>query len=263
LGKYDSIIDKMVFSYSNASTFETCNLAWKLTYIDKENRQENAFSGFGNLGHDILEKFFIGKIEIFEMLPYYVEHYNEYIKSAFPITFGKDLAPIYYQQGYNFFENFNFDKNKYDVIETETFTVAKINDINITTKPDMLLKEKESGKIILLDYKSANPYNANHKLIKSKIDGYKKQLNLYANILWSEREVKVDEEWLWFFRTGEIEKFPVNVMEASNDMAWFLDVIEKIKNEEKFIPNTNKENKWFCQNLCGVSENCFYRDIVE
>jgi CRISPR/Cas system-associated exonuclease Cas4 (RecB family) len=253
----------MTFSYSNASTFETCPMAWKLTYIDKSERQNNAFSDFGNLGHDILEKFFTGKLEIFEMLSYYVNHYNEYVKSIFPITFGKDLAPIYYNQGYKFFENFDFDKDKYEVLETETFTITKINDINITTKPDMLLKEKETGKIILLDYKSSNPYNAGHKLIKSKVEGYKKQLNLYASILWEKRQIKVDEEWLWFFRTGGIEKFPINLSEASNDMMWFLDTIEKIKKEENFPPNTSKENKWFCQNLCGVSESCFYKDIQE
>lgn len=252
------VLKNMKFSYSNVSTFETCAYAWKLTYIDKVERLGNYYSDYGNLCHSILEKYFKKELEIYELLPYYEKHYNEYINSIEPIVFGKNLAPQYFEQGYKFFENFDFDRDLYDVLESEEFTITVFGDIKVTVKPDMLMQNKNTGKIILLDFKSSNPYDQKGRLVVSKIAGYKKQLNLYAQVIWQEKGIKIDEMWLWFFRTGGIEKFSVNVSEITKDIIWFLDVVEQIKIEKDFKANTN--NKFFCSSLCSFGLICPYRE---
>lgn len=261
MSSYDNILNTMKFSYSNVNSFQTCPHGWFLTYIQRAERQQNFYSEYGAFCHDILQKFFDNELEIYEMLPYYKEQYSNNIKSPDPIVFGKNLAPQYYQQGCDFFANFSFDKNLYDIVETESFTLAEVNGILITIKPDMLLKRKDSGKLILLDYKSSNPYDKKGNLIQSKILDYKKQLNLYANVLWIKKNIVIDEMWLWFFRSQKIEKFSVDPVKISEDMEWFFNLVNNIKNEEDFLPNTN--NKFFCNSLCGVSKDCFFKDLNE
>jgi len=89
--KHTDVINKMTFSYSNINTFETCRYAWYLTYIEKKERHSNFYSEWGSFGHQILEDFFLDKLAIYELLPYYKEHYTENIKSPNPFGFGKDL----------------------------------------------------------------------------------------------------------------------------------------------------------------------------
>jgi len=259
--KHTDIINKMTFSYSNISTFETCKYAWFLTYIEKKERHTNYFSEFGSYCHNILEDFFLDKLAIYELLSYYKEHYAENIKSASPFGFGKNLGALYYDQGYKFFENFDFDKSKFDIIQAEEFTIAKIKDIKVTIKPDIILKNKDNGKIILMDYKSSNPFNAKRQIVPAKIIPYRKQLNLYAGVLWAKKKIQVDEQWLWFFRTGGIERFPISVKKVSEDILWFLSVVDKIKQEENF--EANPSNEFFCNSLCSMSSICPYKIVKE
>jgi len=255
--KHTDVINKMTFSYSNINTFETCRYAWYLTYIEKKERRTNFYSEFGSFAHNILEDFFLDKLAIYELLPYYKEHYTENIKSPNPFGFGKDLGRLYYDQGYKFFENFDFDKSRFDIIQAEEFTIAQIKDIKVTIKPDIILRNKENGKTILVDYKSSNPY-LNGKLSFNKIIGYRKQINLYAAILWHKKKIETNEMWLWFFRTGGIEKFPISISAVSKDLEWFFSVVKNIKCEESFEPNTG--NKFFCSELCGVRYCCPFKD---
>jgi len=259
--KHTDIINKMTFSYSNINTFETCRYAWYLTYIEKKERFTNFYSEFGSFVHNILEDFFLDKLAIYELLTYYKEHYAESITSTSPFSFGKDLGKLYYDQGYKFFENFDFDKNRFDILQAEEFTIAQIKDVKVTIKPDIILKNKDNGKIILMDYKSANPYGIKHVLVPSKVLPYRKQLNLYAGILWAKKKIQVDEQWLWFFRTGGIERFPINVSKVAEDIMWFLSVVDKIKKEENF--EANPSNQFFCNNLCSMSSICPYKIAEE
>ena len=255
--KHTDVINKMTFSYSNINTFETCRYAWYLTYIEKKERRTNFYSEFGSFAHNILEDFFLDKLAIYELLPYYKEHYAENIKSANPFGFGKDLGKLYYDQGYKFFENFDFDKSRFDIIQAEEFTIAQIKDIKVTIKPDIILRNKENGKTILMDYKSANPYGIKHALVPSKVLPYRKQLNLYSGVLWAKKKIQVDEQWLWFFRTGGIERFPTSVGKIAEDITWFMSVVDKIKKEDDFAADIS--NQWFCLNLCSVSQDCIYK----
>ena len=57
----------------------------------KERAPNQFFSEWGSYCHNILEDYFLDKLAIYELLPYYKEHYLENIKSPNPIGFGKNL----------------------------------------------------------------------------------------------------------------------------------------------------------------------------
>ena len=73
-------------------------------------------SEFGSFMHEILEKYEKGELEIYEMLPYYIEHYNDVVKSSFVLNinanFSKDFSDNYYIDGIKYLENFDKNRNQ-------------------------------------------------------------------------------------------------------------------------------------------------------
>src|SRR5258705_1560389 len=258
MSDYDFIIDNMKFSYSNISTFETCAYAWKLTYIDTLKREPNFFAEFGTLCHDILEKYFKGELDLFNLPNYYEKHFYEVVQS---ISLSGTMTQNYYDAGYDFFTNIDINPDDFEILESELKTSSIWNGIELVVKPDIVLKEKSTGKIILMDYKtSIIKKNKNGSIAKSDIDklnGYKKQLFLYAFFLSQNQKTKIEEFRLWFIRNNTFEIFQYTEKEAIETLNWFMKIVAKIKEEEKFIANIS--NPFFCNNLCGVRMSCEFR----
>ena len=70
--KYDYILGNLKFSYSSANTFNTCAYAFKLTYIDAVERENNFFGVYGSFMHLILEKYFNKELD-FLNLPHFMK----------------------------------------------------------------------------------------------------------------------------------------------------------------------------------------------
>lgn len=255
---YSEKINNMTFSFSNFSTFESCKLLWKMVYLEGIERTSSWWAEFGLAMHETIEKYFKGEIESYEMLQYYQDNYERIVVSEEP-TIGKNIGEKYYQQGIEFFSNFDFSREKYELINIEDKVETTIGDIKLVIKPDAVLRDKESKKIIILDHKTSNPYDAKGNIKKDKILPYLRQLQLYASILWAEKQIQADQLWLWFVRYNKIEKFLVDPEKAFNNLSRFLDIAEQIKNEKDFNPNTS--NRFFCLNFCSYSAICIYKDI--
>jgi hypothetical protein len=89
------------------------------------------------------------------------------------------------------------------------------------------------------------------------MDGYLKQFNLYVWSLYNKKGIEISEIETWFITADLIVKTLVEVDKVQDNLIWFIDTIEKIKNEETFLPNN--KNVFFCQNLCGVSSSCAFK----
>jgi len=254
MSRYDFILDSMVYSFSSVNSFEPCPGCFKLTYIDSESRIGNAFSDYGNLVHEVLELFFKDKLKKEDLQDYYLSHFEDAIKTAFPL-YPAGMKENYLSAGSYFFENFEFDKSLYDIIFIEDYINFKQGDLEIVVKPDLILKEKSSGKYFLIDYKTA-------KIKKSKRDyaeqikEYESQFLLYCYGLWIEKGIIIDKLKIWFIRDNVEYVSIVNPVKIAETLIWFEDTIKKIKEETEW--KFKEKTDYFCQQICSQrnSPNC-------
>lgn len=257
MGEYDFIIDNMRFSYSNLSTFGTCKYSWLLTYIQCEARGNNAFGQYGSFIHFILEKFFRNELEIWELAEYYEKNYNDYVLLNFP-PYPKGMGEKYYEDGLTFFENFEFDKSNYEMISIEEEINTKFNGISFIVKPDIVLKNKKNGNVILLDYKTKKLKGG--KYDNDTIESYRHQMEIYAYFIWQEKNIEINKIFIWFVRNNKFHELDVNPLKISETLSWIEQIIGEIKSEKEWTPNQLSSNKYFCQHLCSVSEFCKYQN---
>jgi hypothetical protein len=247
--------DAMKFSYSNVNSFTNCKYGCKLTYLDVKDRGQNFYSEFGSFVHLALEKFFKGELESFELADYYKSNYSENVKSKLP-KFLQNSAQGCYDKGLYFFENFTFDKDKYEILHIEDGINTEKDGIKVIVKPDLILRDKTNKKYVLYDYKTSDPYK-NGKLDKKKIEEYLNQMYLYCYFMWMEKQIAIDKIMIWFIKPNEVMEFNFDPMKAQEVYEWFIDGVNNIKNEEDF--EANNSNKFFCNILCSVSDFCEFK----
>lgn len=250
--------DEMKFSFSNIGTYENCAYAWKLTYIDLMERKGNWYSEFGNLCHDIMEYYIAGKIDIFNLSSYFEENYPLKVTSNEP-PFPKGIAGRYYQEMIDFFDNLDFDRNEYEILSVEKLISMVIEDVKVIAKPDLVYIR--DGQTILLDYKTSKPFKQNGKIDEKKMQGYSKQLLLYAYILREVSGIEIDALQLWFLRYDELVTIPFTDEDVQRTIDEFLEGVERIKGATEYPPNNSKKNEFFCQTLCSVSDDCEFKPI--
>ena len=259
MSKYDFIIDGIRFSYSSLSSFETCAYGWKLNYIDAvSGKMNNFFSDYGKLTHLVFEKYFLNELDSFELGDFYKKNYDLYIKESPPPN-RFDMAGKYREQGQIFFDFMPFSKDDYDVLSVESSIKLAIDGAEFVAKPDLVVKEKSTGKTVLIDYKTSTPFITSKitgKVTqdKKKFEGYIRQLYIYAYALRVQENTKIDEMRLWFPRADREVVIAWNEEDESKAIAWLNETIEKIKNENDFKFDNTSE--YFCRNLCGVRANC-------
>jgi len=224
-------------------------------------REENFYSQFGTFVHDCMEKFFTGKLDSFELSNYYRAYYKDTVKDSPPEPpYG--LEEKYREQGQVFFDNFYFEREKYDILLVEGKIDLPVKDSLFTARPDLVLREKDTGKIILYDYKTSAPFRIDKRsgkevVDREKLNGYYKQMYIYSFCLREVSGINLDEIVLWFPRLDRFVSVPFSQTDEDTAMKWLEETIEKIKKEEEF-PFDNS-GQYFCNNLCSVRKYCEYR----
>ena len=84
MSSFDFIVDNIRFSYSSTSNFYNCPYAFKLTYIDLEERINNFYGQYGSFVHLCYEKFFLKEVKEDEMGEFYSSNYRKHVKLAPP-----------------------------------------------------------------------------------------------------------------------------------------------------------------------------------
>lgn len=252
MGNYDLILDGMNFSYSAINTFDTCKLSFKMTYIDSEERMGNAFGEFGSYIHSILEKFFKDELDLFKLVDYYKKHYKESVKCSFPV-FPPNMSDKYYEQGLEFFTNFNFDKSQYEIVYIEEKIKTEYKDFSFVFIPDLVAKDKRTGEYVLFDYKTANLYTKDRP-IKKKIEDIKKQIHLYSYFLWHTKQIEISKIYIWAIRNNKTIELPYDQFYGFNTLEWLEETVGEIKQEQEW--GYDNSQPYFCQNLCSVRFVC-------
>jgi len=261
MSSYSFIINGIRFSYSSLSAYDTCPYSWKLNYIDKKPKANNFFAEYGRLVHDTLEKFFQGQIEIFEMTQYFQEMYPEVMKSPLP-PYPKNIDFSYKESALDFFNNFSYDYDKYEILDVEKTIKFKLSGTDFTGRPDLLLKNKSTDENYIVDFKTSKVFRTDkrtgkEKKDKKKLDGYKRQMSLYTYGLRNYYKIPIHNIMLWFTRPNRKLIIPWDSKVEQNAVFWAEDIIERIKKDEDFPYNNT--NSFFCDILCNVRESCEYK----
>ena len=252
--------DDWEWSFSRVSVID-CLYGFFLHYIEENEGIENGNSQFGKAVHETMEKFLKGELDIFTAPQYYTERFQEMVTCDFPYNKYKDLKESAYESGLEYFNNLSFDFDKYEILGVEKECHFKVGEYKFQGYIDLLLKDKDTDEIIIVDHKTTQfKYLKNGDISKTnqeQFDHYKKQELLYS-IPVIEQYGKVDYLAWNMIRDKKIIKIPFDKKEFKEAQEWAINQIHTIENESLWLPNT--ENNYYCNVLCGQRGICLYHN---
>lgn len=265
MSKYSSEINNMVFSFSRCHSFENCRYEWYLNYLLRDSdgnriyeNEQNFYAAFGKFCHEILEKILKGEMNEHDGFEYYKEHFEEN-------TGGFDIPDVtldkYYFFGFDYFENLSFEWLKdYDILGIEKECKFELNGINFIGYIDLLIRDKNTKDIIVIDHKSGEyPLGKRGGVLKRKqsdYEAYKRQLYLYCEQVYKEHGV-YPKYIVWnYFRDRKWLHLPFIYEEYKETEEWATNLLKEIHNEENFVPHMDY---FYCENLCGFRNSCDYK----
>ena len=260
MSDYDFILNGIRYSYSSTGTYENCPYSFKLSYIEGAPRINNFYAEYGSHVHETLEQFFTGKLESFQLSDYYRDNYSDKVKELAP-TPPYDLDERYKIQGQEFFDRFSFPREKYDVLVVEGKTDFERNGVLYVAKPDLVIRNKETGRTILCDYKTSAPWRIDKRSgkeieDKKKIKGYYNQMYLYTYALRHHADIPVDQIDIWFPRMKRVVSVPVDLVAEDEAMVHVEEIVARLKADTEFKPLISR---YFCDNLCSVRSLCEFK----
>lgn len=253
-------LDKMVWSFSRVNSFKQCSYQWYLHYIEEHEGIPNAFAQFGTICHQTIEKYLKGELDMFTVSQYYQDNYPEIVTCDFPANKYVDLGEKAYNAGLDYFNNINFDFDRYEILGVEKELNFKVGKYPFKGYADAVFRDRETNEIILCDQKTASfKYLKNGEISSTNGDhflAFLRQEYLYCIPL-IEEYGKVDYLSWNMIRDKRIIKEPFNEAEFIEAKEWAKFIIEKIENEVLWLPN--KEKSYYCNTLCDIRGCCLYR----
>lgn len=256
------VLDTMTWSFSRCNY--TCLYEFDLHYIECNDVTDSFFGQFGTFCHLILQKYADGELDLFELAQYYEDHFDEEVWMDAPFTKGGDLKESYFYKGLEFFENLTPFLDEYEVLGVEKEIHFQIDGHDFVGYIDLLLRENETGRIIIWDWKSGSiKLLKNGEVSKAKKEQehfleFKRQLYLYS-IPILEEYGRVDALHWGLFKDGNNLEVPWNLEEFEASKSWAKNQIDNLYNREVWPPKDGAGDKdYYCRNLCGQRENCEY-----
>lgn len=250
MSDYSFLIDNMEWSFSRVNSFCQCKYEWFLQYIEMADGEDNFYAEFGKLCHKILEKYAKGELTIFELAEYFDENYDKEVPSAIYHK-STNIREKYREKAIDYFENIDLDLTKYEILGIEKKCNFKVGDKNFVGYIDLLLRDKTTGGIIVLDHKSSEfPIGKKGKVLKSeekKFQSYKRQLYLYSIQVHNEYGVYPEKIGWNYFKNREWLFLDFNKDDYEEAQNWALSTIVEINNTDDFNPNVDF---YYCHNLC-------------
>lgn len=236
-----------VFSFSAISGFAQCPLSFKLKYLEDHDELGNGFSDFGTFCHKLLEMYSKKLITASECPILYAENFAQEVVSPFP-AFNPRMKDLYFDSGYDYFSSFNGFGDKYEVSFVEQRLYTKIGPYNFWGIIDLVLKDKEDGRIVIIDHKTKS-----ERSMKKELELYKKQLYLYAHLYIDNLFERPKAMGFNMIRTGEMLMFDFDEEEYHEALRWAEAQIDAIFAEREF---EGRFDKGFCYNICGLRGSC-------
>ena len=258
---YKDTIDAMTWSYSRLSAFAQCKYLFYLRYIVNDDDQYlaegNYYAEVGSFVHRILEMVLKNELSVEEAGTYFADHFDE---NVFYKT-RKSIMDSRYEACARYFSDLDFTPLiPYEILAVEQRVDIEIEGYSFTGYIDLLLRERETGDILLVDHKSSR-YPLSKKTGKPlktsepTFASHKRQLLLYS--LYVLREYgQYPAKLIWnHFQDGAVVSIPFCEAELTEAKQWFLDTLRSVEAEEAYEPT---QDFFFCHNLCEYRHSCEY-----
>lgn len=252
--KMTFLSDENKYSFSKVNSFYNCPYSYYRKYFEHEQGIGNETANFGSFVHLILEKYSKGELKIEELLPFYTENYDKYVGGKIILNFSgfkKDLSKNYYQDGYNYFLNFQGFEG-YKILEAEKYYIQQVpsTDIYFNGQIDLILEDEHSN-IILCDHKSKKKFYT-----KKEQEEYTRQLYLYSRYVVQTYKRFPSKLIFNMFRSEGFVVEDFNMTKYLEAWRWFLKCVNEIGDEIEF--NAIKDS-FYCLNFCGYRKkrDCF------
>lgn len=250
---YRPLIRGMTWSYSRLKAFESCRHYWFLKYIRGIKELESFYTSYGAFMHEILERFYSGKISSGQMLTEFFLHFAERVKGQRPSS---KIVDKYINAGREYLASF-------EPLPMKTLWVEKKLLFDLDGHPFVgivdYLGESDTDGLCIVDNKSRDlkPRSKRSKptVKDAELDDMLRQLYLYCIPIYSEFGKYPDFLCFNCFKSGVFIKEPFRMEAFEEAKRWALDLIETIEAEEDFEPT---QDYFFCRWLCGVNDKCIY-----
>lgn len=245
----------MIWSFSRLNFH--CLREWYLYYIECNKGRTSAMAQFGKLMHTILEKYAKNELTIFEISKYYEDHFDDVVTEMFPYNKYVDLRDSYYQKGLDYLDNINLILDDYEILGVELKVEFEIGGKPFIGFIDLLLRDKKTGEIIILDHKSASlKFKKNGDISKTDaahFQEFKRQLYLYSIPVIKQYGKVSFLEWN-LFKDQKFIKIPWKQEEYEEAIRWAEDTLKLLSEEKEWAADTS--NIFYCRNLCSQRLNC-------
>ena len=251
----------MTQSFTRLNSFDHgCRYEWKRHYIDCEPTKQGFYGASGGFAHSILEKYAKGELDIWDLSPYFEEHFAEEVPYDAPPNKYVDIRQDWYDKVLNYFDNIDLPIDKYKVCGVEKRLDFELGGYPFIGFIDLFLQDPADGKFILCDHKSSSiKVLKSGKISKSDQEhflSFKRQQYLYClPIIEEYGKGCVKELWWNMFKDGDWIKIPFDEKEYQETLDWALDTIHRIEKETEWLPNPQY---FYCWNLCSCI-GCEYK----
>lgn len=256
MSNYKEDLDEIKWSFSTLHMYEECPYSFYMKKILKEPGVPNAYAEIGSFAHEILEGLFSQKIALGGAIDRWNNEFEDNITSwVKEETKDKKFG--------DFLDYLNaFDeswKDKYEVVGTELKCEWVIQGFKFIGFIDLLLKEKSTGDLMLVDHKSSGHFlKKDGSVLKSQkenFEAYSKQMYLYCYPIF-EKFGKFPKNIIWnHFFENKVTCIDFNKDDYDKVIGWSLGVINQIYEDETFEAC---QSYMRCKVLCDWREDCEY-----
>lgn len=261
---YQEILDQIVWSFSSVNSYCNCPRGFYLRRIEHVHTTGNAFAEWGTFMHSLLERFFKGEEDFFNLSFIYMDDYKKNIHFKFPDNRYVDLNESYYNAGMEYLNSFEGIDPKYEVVSVEEKCLMQFGRYPFIGFIDLVLKDTTDGELVIWDHKSKSKFTS-----KRELKEYLRQLYLYAGYVKKKYGEFPKSLTFNMFRAGEIVETPFDPAAYDEAVSWFTGTIDEIYAQKAFLDKIAiayyakmkdiadfKKDDFFCNQLCDCRESC-------
>lgn len=256
-----------IYSFSRLSSFDECKYCYYLNYVlpndQRPPNEDNAFNLYGSFVHELLEKYSKGELASWDLLDKYVDEFELQVNKPFPPNSFVDLHDSYYNDGYAFLERFDGFDDEYETLGVEQPFVVDFGDFKLRGFIDLILRDKKTGGIVVLDWKSKSKFAS-----KKEQAEYARQPYLYSKYIFDTYGVWPEKLRFYMFRKDTMVDIPFSQYDYNEAVEWARSQVRRIEykidnDDDGWMPREDLVGKdgqpnFFCSFICGFRNNCRY-----
>lgn len=300
--RLSDIMRKKIVSYSQFSNFWVCPNRWRLDYIEKLKVFEDSIHmSFGTATHEALQSFLVAYYNTSEEAAYKMDLITPFIAKFKQLVTMKGIKHTetefneFVEDGKGIIAEFtslaniklNFSRDKWELVGIEVkFISPIINNVNLDARLDLVLREKMSGDIRIIDIKTATrEWDNNQKEDFTKTS----QLILYKAVYSKKENIPLNKIHVEFIilkrKLYEKAKYEQTRIQIFKPSAYQDNVLQVIKEFRGFVeysftkdgihntnahypkqPGKNQTNCKWCQykknGKCDAMTESPIRDVI-